>query len=413
MRYPDLTPLLAGAAFFVISIVSLNVQASPPTLNETILRMDSTSPALASARLKLAAARAAYTSCRALPNPVAFAEGQTLKSSGVRETEQTVGVQQPLGFLWSRASTLAARKLAYEAELASYEEARRDLIARTILTVARYRDLEQQSMLLDTVLYTTRQAQAAMNARQREGDVSEYDTKRLHAELIQLQLRRIQLTAEQNRAAAEFVGETGLTAQVLEELTLPTLPEIPIEEEMELKQYAAEHRPGLRAKSQWAAAGRSAYSAAKLKQLPEFSVGAGRKTADPDFSGWLWQVEIELPLWGLRRSERTLARVEMDQAEIEYQAALKQVEQEVRAAYARWLHLRSGGSATESFSQQDALLSIRRGIALQAGGEFSSAELVDALRSSLDALAAHLDLQTALLAANLELRRVTGLPIPE
>ena len=94
-------------------------------------------------------------------------------------SERTLGVQQPLNGIWSWASRLSAQKLSWEAEKASYEESRRELTVRVLSAVTDYRSQKQQSELLDSVMVTAEQAQQAMNARRREGDVSDYDAGRL------------------------------------------------------------------------------------------------------------------------------------------------------------------------------------------------------------------------------------------
>jgi outer membrane protein, heavy metal efflux system len=413
MRSPLLTPPLIRAALFVLLAVCHSLQAAPLNISEITAGLDTTSPLLADSKLKLAAARAAYTASRALPNPTLFAEGQTLKNGNGNDNEQTVGVQQSLGFLWSQPSKVAARRLAFEAELAAYEETRRNVIVRIVSTVAHLRSIEQQSALLDTVLLTVERLQDAMNARHREGDVSEYDAKRLSAELIQLQQRRLQLTTEKNKMTVEFVDATGLPASVLIDLVLPHLSVPALESEEEAQRLAIAYRPSLQAKTQMVQASRRAFTAAKLNQWPDFLIGVGRKTAEAKLSGLLWKAELEIPIWGQRRSERNLARAEYERAEIEYQAAVRSVEQEARAAFAMWFFLRKTDAKTQTFNQYDARVNLNRGVQLHASGDFSSAELVDALRSSLDALAAALDLQTARLTTNLELRRATGLPILE
>jgi len=414
MRFPlVMTPLLTRAAFFVTFAACAAAHAATPSLSEVIAGMDTTSPLLAEARLKLSAVRSAYLSSRALPNPAFFAERQNLSGESGSETELTLGIQQPLGFLWSRAPRVSARKLSYEAEQAAYDETRRELTVRVVVAAASYRSLVAQRTMLDSVVQMAERAGRAMEARRREGDVSDYDAKRLQAELIQLQRRRLELTAELNKVAMEFVGLTGLPAEILLSLSPPELPAPSLGDVEAAVQYALQHRLRVESSRKSAEASRRAHTASKLNQLPDFSIGVARKTADPDFSGVLWQADIEIPVWGQRRSERNLARAEYERATVEYQAELQRIEQEVRAAMSEWTLLQGPDATLRSFTVEDAELSLNRGFRLYLSGEFGSLELVDALRTGLEALQAQLDLQTAFLTANLELRRVTGLAILE
>jgi cobalt-zinc-cadmium efflux system outer membrane protein len=382
-------------------------------LPQIIAGLDSTSPILAEAKLARATAQSAYTSHRAMPNPSLFLEGQKLTDHGTHEREQTIGIQQPLGFLWSFSSKLSSKRSLYEAEQAGYAEIRRDVSLELIATVARYSDLRQQMTFIDTLLIAADQAKSSMNARRREGDVSAYDAQRLHAELAQLHDRKRMLLTEVNQVALRFVELSGWPAEELKELTVPVIPPVPVRDSAQLIEQALANRLALKASRGRLAAAKQAVTAAKLSQLPDFSVGLGRKTSDPDWSGLVWQAEIELPLWGQRRSERNLARREVEHAQTRFEADQRKIRQEVQNAWSEWTLVQSLQGEAEDFNPEEAARNLRRGIQLYLSGEFGSLELVDALRTSLESLEVHLNLQTAALVANLELRRAAGLAILE
>ena len=160
----------------------------------------------------------------------------------------------------------------------------------------------------------------------------------LQAELIQLRFRRVELAARLNQTTTEFVALTGLSGEILSLLVLPpklSLP--PFADPDAAVHYALQNRLQLRSKSELAKARKAAFSAAKFDQLPDLSIGMARKTADPDFSGLVWQAEIEIPIWGHRSSQRKIAqRRNMSDREIKYRAELMRTEQEVRAAMSEW-----------------------------------------------------------------------------
>lgn len=407
------TPLLIRAVFFMVLASGRAAWADAPAWNEFVAGLDSTSPKLTEARLKLAAARSAYTRSRAFPNPVVFTEQQTLRGDAGDENETTLGIEQPLGSLWSRNSAISAQRHSFEAAQAAYDESRRMLIVQVVSAAARYRALAQQSALLDSVVTRAEAARRAMEARRHEGDISDYDVQRFQAEWVQLQNRRVLLSAEQNRIAGEFVELTGRSMEALIALSPPELSAPALDDPDSAVRYALEHRPQLREKSGTMKAERAALAASKWNQLPDFSLGIAHKTADPDLSGLVWQAQIEIPIWGQRRSERRLAQATQAASEIEYFAARARTEQEVRAAVSEWTLLKSMTASHPSFDAADADLNLKRALELYASGEFGSLELIDALRTSLDAVQTQLDLQTAELTANLELRRVTGLAILE
>jgi outer membrane protein TolC len=414
MRFPHiLTPLLTGVAFILLFCIVNYSQAEEISLQSVVAGLDSTSPQLISAKLKLSKAQVEYTSNRALPNPSLFAEGQHLRTGGISEKEQTVGVKQSSGFLWSQSPRVASRKLFYEAELAAYEETKREVICNFIIALSTYKNLELQNTMLDTVLQSAIKAGESMSARLREGDVSNYDAQRVQAELIQLHHRKVMLQDELNQISRQLIAASGLSLETIKTLSLPVLTDPAFDSAEEAVKHALKNRTLILSSQKTVQASSKAHQSAKLNQLPDFSLGLAKKTADPDLSGLLWEAEIELPLWGQRRSERNLAQAELNAANAQYQTDCKVIDYEVRAALNQWNLLQQSRIVEQTFYMKDAQLSLDRGVRLYLTGDFNSLELVDALRTGLDALQANLDLRTRQLAANLELRRLTGLNLLE
>ncbi len=413
MRFPVLRlPLLTRAAFFLI-LISTTISAQEMSFQSVIDGLDSTSSVLVQASRQLNEARAQYTASRAIPNPTVFAEGQTLSDHGFTERENTLGIEQSMGFLWSQTPMVEARRFVYESELTAYETIRRDVVAEIIRNLSLLRDLQQLEVLLDTVQQTAEDAMAATAARRQQGDVSDYDAQRMEAELVQLQNRKFALLQEQNQIAQRLTELSGYSAEVLDNLSVPIIPDPPFVDENEAMRYAQAHSLKLRQSEITTQAMRKALLAAKRNQLPDLVLGIARKTADPEFSGWLWQAGIEIPVWGQRRSERNLARAQWKNAEYQQHTQARITEQETLAAMQQWRLLKNIPIASKSATFDNSQLNLHRGIRLYMAGEFGSLELVDALRSVLDAMQANLELHAALLTANLEVRKVTGLAIWE
>jgi outer membrane protein TolC len=403
------TTLLRYGALLTCLLIATSSFAS--TLTEIITAADSASPMLAEARYVLAQARSEYTASRALPNPSLFAEGQALKDDGSTIREQTIGISQPLGFIWSQPFRASSKRLAYESALAAYEERRRETVSELVLSISRFKALEQQLALMDTVLQTALHVRDATLARLQQGDISDYQAQRIQAEMIELQQRRLTIVQTANDEARRFVENSGQPVDVIRDIRSIDLPPPEFTSENAAVNFALSHHNKLRERATALLSAQNALTSSKLNQLPGFSIGFGRKTADPHLSGLLWQAELEIPLFGQRRSDRNLAAANVEREEVMSAMVQRLLEQEARAAMELWLAAKTADVQASAFDRMTASLALDRAARLYLGGGVSALEFVDAVRTSLDSFQAYLDLKSTLLAANLGLRRATGLDI--
>lgn len=405
--------LLFGAFFVFIPSVSAIARPEAITFAQLAAALDSTSPVLAEARTSLAHKHAAWTSSRTFPNPQLFGEQETLHDAE-NSTERTLGARQNLGFLWSYSSRKAAALAEYESAEASYSELRNTLAARVLELTVELARLQQQGTLMDSVLLRVSQLAEATTERRRVGDLAPYDEQRFLLEQLQLQSRKQELTREAATVLRELVETTGLPAAELENLDLSSAPGIVFATEDEAVRFALAERPELLRTNKTVAAGRHTLTAARRSQLPDLSLGAGHKLLDPGPQGFVIEAELEIPLFQQRRSERRVAQAELREAELLRQSAQVRVEAEVRAAY-RQLRLAEQLQPPDDVNLADsANVNLLRGVRLYLEGEISAFELVDAMRTSIEAQDAVLVLRNSVSLARGELRRAVGLnPLEE
>ncbi len=400
--------LLLGAFFVSVFPSPSLAQSAAYSLQQVIAALDSTSPALAEARTELARARAAYTSSRAFPNPALFGTQETLNDAA-NSMERVIGVRQNLGFLWSMSSRYGSTKTAYEAAQHAYVETKRELELLVITQAFEYDRLREQNTLMDSVLSRASQLAEATSARRKVGDIAPYDEQRLQLELIQLYNRKQELQQEESHALAELLTFTGIPAGQVTQIELSTPPLATFGSEDEAVQYALAHRPEVKRVALQSKSARRALAQTRWNQLPDLSFGIGNKTLDPGPSGLYLEGELEIPLWNQRRSEKNIVRSELARAEVQQRNQLQLVEHEVRSVWrqlqlAEQLQPLAGTDIADSAS-----LNMSRGVRLYLEGEMSALELVDALRTGIDARDAALSLRNSLAVARAELRRVVGL----
>lgn len=400
--------LLLGAFFVSVPFSLSAAQPRALSLQQIVASLDSTSPVLAEAQTNLSRARSAYTGSRAFPNPSVFGSQESLNDDA-GTTERIIGVRQSLGFLWSQASKHGSAKSAYEAAQAEYVEAKRELIVRVLAQAYEFDRLQRQSELMDSVLMQSEHLSKATAARRDLGDIAPYDEQRFVLEKIQLQNHKQELQQEVANALSELIRLTGLSSASFQMLELTEPPSTLFKSEDEAVSYALLHRAELTRSEQALDAAHKAVAQTRWNQLPDLSLGIGDKTVDPGPSGLYIEAEVEIPLWSQRRSETNVARSELAQAEIQHRSQRQLVEQQVRSAF-RQLQLAEQINFSLNGSLEDsANVNMQRGVRLYLEGEMSALELVDALRTGIDAQDAALRLRNSLAIARAELRRVAGL----
>lgn len=405
--------LLFGA-FFVFAVSGASI-AGPPgnSLLSIAAALDSTSPILIEAKVDVTLAQAAYAGSRAFPNPTLFGSQESLDDAE-SSTERVIGVRQELGFAWSQSSRQAAAKADFEAAQAAYLEARHAVTEELVRLAYDYDRLKHQSVLMDSVLSRAQQLAAAIAERRRIGDIAPYDEQRFQLEQVQLQSRKQDVQSETATALLELVRLTGRPAEDFTELSLDLPYGSNFKSEQDAVRFALDNRPELRRSRLQATAREHALKQAGWDRLPGFSVGVGHKSLNPGPEGLYVEGELEIPLWSQRRGEVRAARAELQRAELRRQSLELSIQDEVRQAYAQLQAAESIQPSTTINLSDSADANVTRGVQLYLEGELSAFELVDALRTNVEAMDAVLSLRNSLAVARANFRRAVGLdPLEE
>ncbi len=402
---------ITTTVFFVLT--EAIAQPLPQVIHQVLAALDSTSPVLAAARTELAITRAELTASRALPNPTLFVEQEQLSNNDADVKETTIGARQELGFLWSLPARMAAGKSAYKAGLAAYAETRRAVEAEVLLTMYHVATHRPQIALLDTVLALGLRVEKVAEQRKLAGEISGFDVERVRAEVLELSSERAVLAAEYSSSLTHLIELTGLSGPALAALPVPVAAEPPHMSAEMAAQSALRSRPLAAQTQHELTAARRAVSAARWDMLPNFSLGVGQKNADENFTGTVWEAELEIPLFQQRRTTLSVLRARREYAERNRAAREHLIEQEARNAFIEWQALQPADPVQAAASAAKAQRNVESALTLYTEGKLSALELVDALRTGFEANAAAVEIAGRRLAATLQLRRATGLPVWE
>lgn len=405
------TPLHVRAAFLCLWVSLATFKAEAKGISELFAAIDSHSTALAQARTSLAESRSEYQSSRALPNPTFGYEHEQVKIEDVTEEESVYSISQPLGFLWGYGAGRASAKHAYQAANAEFQERQREIQVQAVAAALTVQSLRLQAAYADTVLNRTRSVVQAMQLRYEAGDVSAFDLHRLQVELLIMEKERKELLLSQQEAERAFTEISGLPAEWCTDFAVSDPPTIQLGSADDAAAFALANRSLLKQADASEQAAALHYKAARRNQLPEFGAMLGRKTIEPGFDGVVIGAEIELPIFGQRRSETGLAKVRSQASQVQNRSVRLQVEREARQAFVLWQQSTGEITGLREADWPHSLADLERGVVMYLAGELTAVELVDVLRSSAESLAARHSLEQSRIISALELRRVTGLPL--
>lgn len=353
-------------------------------------------------------ARSDVLAARAWANPqlvLSREQGNTGSLGGARETSAMLSQEIELG--GRRGLRVdAAEQGVHAAELASgYERARlrADVLRVYSQAVAAERINAAHARAADGL-----QALAGVAGnRQRAGDLSGYESRRIAQASAQAQARAAQADAKARAARARlggWIGEVALTAELDATPPLPEIPALPDDARSAELDF-------LQARRQHALARARAESRAALP----VNIGVGTKRVeDTGISDnvMLFEIGMPLPLFDRNQAGRARAVAEAEYADAQYQRALLQTRSRRSAALVEATRLSASARALFEVAVPEATQLTEIARASFAEGELDLVGLLDAHRAETDVVEQALDQQARALDALLELQLLVPLTTP-
>lgn len=357
----------------------------------------------------VALARARAQEERLWPNPAISYS----REDAAGTTEDMAWLSQEILLSGSRGLRAAAADQLLEA---AEERARRerDLRAARIRT-------EFYSVLLaqeraQAAAQWMRQLEEALRVvarRERAGDVSAYDRRRVERELRNAESSVAMESAALEAAWVRFAplvgvepdGEEGwpaLVGALLPETHPPSLDDLVA---------IVTTRADLQAKEKEAQAAELQARAADRAWIPPLTLGAGPKIVDADGArdaGFVFTVSIPLPVFQRGQAERIRATAEAQAARANLSLRRAKALARLRGAWRNATRLADAARLFASHMEEVSARLIRSAEAAYRGGEIGVLELVDAYRTGLDDRLRHLELELEARRARIELDVAAG-----
>jgi len=315
----------------------------------------------------------------AYPNPTVSVTHEALGGAGTDYSETYLNLSQSFEWPWLAAArrtaasrmgdALGARVAADSVRLVF--DVKRSFIEAAI--AERTRDALEQATAL------VRHAEGQATARAANGDLSQYELRRLRVERaryeIDLAAAALALHASRRRLTALIMPDS---ARELAPVRLPD-GEPPSAMLAEALQAARVNRPELAGAAGRTAAAQGTRSAARAERLPVPMLTGGYKDQSDGLTGAFLGLGVRLPLFDRNQAAVAAGDAAVRSAEALERLVARQIDNDVRAAHDAYLAARERANLmrTDLVGDTDALLRIAR-VAYDEG-EMTLVELFDAV----------------------------------
>lgn len=393
-------------------IATLAVAQEPPrrvTLREALELFARENLDLRLARAAAAEAEGLARQVAAFPNPTLMATHEPLTGGGDRYSESYVNLGQR--FEWP--GTRSARQQA-AARIAAAARARLAAdSARLAFTVkAAYVEAartERAAAVLDRVTAVFREAERRASDRLREGDISDYDFRRIRVERAryETQLAEAELEgASARRALASLVAPSSDDLELAPAEPLAGHPPRQKTDRVLATALSLRREIGA-AEAELQAAGAAATVAAR-ERIPDITATGGYKRQSDGRAGAFFGLSLPLPFWDRRAGAVDAAEARVLAAESRVALIRRQVENDVRRALETYESLtRRAALLSEPLTEQAGDLVEIAQVAYEAG-EMDLIGVLDAAAALREAHIAEVRLRADLWTAYYDLERAVG-----
>ena len=345
---------------------------------------------------------------RAYLNPSIWLIHENLGYEGLDYDETVVALNQPIEWPWRTAARGRAAEGRIEAAQARFRADSLQLVFETRRSYLEAWAFEERSLGLGRAAAVVRDAVQASQLRLADGDISDYDARRLALEQVRVEQKlavsELDRSAARRRLAARIYPD-GPYSGAIASGPPGAVPPAAFTGDLEL---ALASNPELAAAQSRLVAADEAASAAGMSWIPPLTLTAGYKDQSDGFTGPVFGASLPIPLFDRKGGENQAAEARLLAATAELTLRRRQVENELQRAVERY------ESATSRLQRlgvgvifEAATLLETAGLAYREG-EFTLLQLIDAAEAFQQSRFALVDLRAEAWVAYYDLERALG-----
>ena len=340
-----------------------------------------------------------------IPNPVFNYSREDLSFNSAKLGEWIASGSLPLNFLWDRWSNIDSKEKALEAQKSLLDNSKRGVIYQVKNAYSKYHFYNQLSTELNTAITKIDEIAAISKQRVKMGDISEYELQRILIEVNKLKTEVKEIELERNSSHNQLKLLIGYdTDKDIQTIPIQSAKNI-IQSNNELLKTAINNRKDLKAIELLIESESAFLSHSKLKAIPNINLTAGYKKQLDVYSGSIFQLNFEIPLFKRNQLEIELSEADLNILEKQKIYLIKQIETEVQAAYAK-------------FNQYESLMKDKTDLPLKniftsalysyEQGDISLVEFIDGVNAFKDGIKLNNDIEIKYQQSIFELENVTA-----
>ncbi len=344
------------------------------------------------------------------PNPEFSYSREDLDADEIEYNEWSALGSLPVNFLWENWSNRTSKSKALEARRLYYNNLKWSISSEIRKT---YSLLQHYSQLYENLEYAVNEISKLSEAakhRLSEGDISEYESRRILLEVSKLKitLKNAQLQKISYENSLKIL--TGIDAS--ENILIDTLKqkfEINISKE-EIMDLSLKNRSDLKALQLTVESGNSLISHNKLKAIPQINLSAGYKSQSDNLKGTVFQIGFEIPIFNRNQRETEISRLEVNQNKNELAYLRNKIRAEAAETYERYMINKNLDDERKDFRLKDLFETA----AYSYGqGETTLVEFLDGVNAFIDGMLINSETETSYIKSYYELEQAIETSINE
>ena len=392
-------------AVTVLSIVQLQAQTTI-SLNDAIRQALDKNIELQKQNSIIQKSKSQLDESIRIPNPSFNYSREDLKLNNTKVGEWIASGSLPLNFLWDRWTNIDSKEKSLEAQRLLLENAKRNTILQVKDAYTKYHLYNQLSIDLDEAYDKIDKIASISKERVKAGDISEYEMQRILIEVNKLKTEVIEIELERNN----YLNKLKLLIGYDSDGELKTLPiqqaQNNFQSNKELLQAALKNRNDLQAIEQLIESESSFLSHNKMKIIPNINLSAGYKKQLDDYSGSVFQLNFEIPIFKRNQLEIEQSTAELNILEQQKEYLVKQIGTEVQASFARYKQYAALTANKNDLQFQNVFSSA---VYSYEQGDISLIEFIDGLNAYKEGVKLNKELEIKYYQSLFELENVTAI----
>jgi outer membrane protein TolC len=340
-----------------------------------------------------------------LPNPTFSYSREDLESGNLTYNEWIASGTLPLNFLWNRWSRINSKEKAKDVERLLYERLKSKIAADVRSEYYAYFHYSILSSEFNNFLGRLDEITRISSARLSEGDISDYEHRRILVEINKIKSIVTEVELKRNKHFNNLSLLIGLNDNKEVEL-VPFEYSLQFETELnQLSLTALESRKDLLAYRMMIESEESALSYNKMQIIPEMSFTAGYKEQADNFNGTVLQFNFAVPLFDRNQTGIEKSKIQLDLLNKELLFLNEKIKREVSEAYNRFISQKRIYDTAKD-SQLESIFSTA--VYSYEQGEIPLVGFIDGINAYVDGLILQTDLAIEVFISLFRLEEAVG-----